>query len=68
MKTKFNLPKYYEIVIDDETGLVNIYSNSKHAKGRELSMHINNNGYLVAKLNNRNITILSLVANFYLGE
>lgn len=68
MKTKFNLPKYYEIVIDDETGLVNIYSNSKHAKGRELSMHINNNGYLVAKLNNRNITIHSLVANFYLGE
>jgi hypothetical protein len=68
MIKKFELPKYYEISINDETGQVNVYSNSKHAKGRELLQHINNNGYLSIKLNNKNYSIHSLVAKFILGE
>jgi len=68
MINKFELPKYYEISINDETGQVNVYSNSKHAKGRELLQHINSNGYLSVKLNNKNYSIHSLVAKFILGE
>jgi len=68
MINKFELPKYYEISINDETGQVNVYSNSKHAKGRELLQHINSNGYLSVKLNNKNVSIHSLVAKFILGE
>jgi hypothetical protein len=68
MKKTFYLPKYYQIEIEIETGEVNIYSNSKHAKGRLLSKSINNNGYLSVKMNNKTYSIHSLVAKFILGE
>lgn len=68
MIKEFELPKYYKVLIDTETGNVKIFSNSKHAKGRELSQHVNNKGYLVIKLNNKNVSIHSLVAKFILGE
>ena len=68
MIKKFELPKYYEISINDETGQVNVHSNSKHAKGRELSQNKSPEGYLRVKLNNKNISIHSLVAKFILGE
>lgn len=68
MKTKFKMPKYYEILIDENSGQVNVYSNSKHAKGRELSQFKNPDGYLRVKMNNLSYSIHSLVAKFYLGE
>ena len=68
MIKKFELPKYYEISINDETGQVNVHSNSKHAKGRELSQNKSPEGYLRVKLNNKNVSIHSLVAKFILGE
>ncbi len=68
MKQTFFLPKYYNIEIDTETGEVKIYSNSKHAKGRELLQHINSSGYLSVKLNNRNVPIHYLVTKFMIGE
>ena len=68
MINKFELPKYYEISINVETGQLNVYSNSKHAKGRELSQNKSPDGYLRVKLNNKNVSIHSLVAKFILGE
>ena len=49
MIKKFQLPKYYEVEVNLENGLVKIYSNSKHAKGRELSIYKNKDGYLRIK-------------------
>jgi len=68
MISKFELPKYYEISINIETGRVIVHSNSKHAKGRELSQNKSPDGYLRVKLNNKNVSIHSLVAKFILGE
>lgn len=68
MILKFKLPKYYDIHIDNITGKVNVFSNSKHAKGRELKQRINNDGYLIINLNRKTYTIHSLVAKFILGE
>jgi hypothetical protein len=64
----FKIPKYYTCQIDDETGKVSIYSDSKHAKGRELSQFLCPNGYLRIKLNNKAKHIHSIVANHFLGE
>jgi hypothetical protein len=64
----FEFPKYYKVQVNEETGEVKIYSNSKHAKGRELSQFLNPNGYLIVKLNNKSVQIHQLVALFYLGE
>lgn len=61
------MPKYYKIEINTENGEVKIFSNSKHAKGRELSQN-KRNGYLRIKLNNKNYTIHSLVANYIIGD
>jgi hypothetical protein len=68
MISKFELPKYYKISINIETGQVIVHSNSKHAKGRELSQNKSPDGYLRVKLNNKNVSIHSLVAKFILGE
>jgi hypothetical protein len=68
MIKKFKMPKYYEVSINLETGEVKVFSNSKHAKGRELSVNKSNTGYLQVKMNNKNYSIHSLVANFILGE
>jgi hypothetical protein len=64
----FQFPKYYSIHINEETGDVKIFSNSKHAKGRELSQFINPNGYLRVKMNNRSYEIHRIVTKFYLGD
>ena len=64
----FKMPKYYEVSINLETGEVKVFSNSKHAKGRELSVNKSNTGYLQVKMNNKNYSIHSLVANFILGD
>ena len=45
-----------------------MFSNSKHAKGRELSVNKDDSGYLRVKMNNKSYKIHSLVANFILGE
>jgi hypothetical protein len=68
MIKKFKMPKYYEVSINLETGEVKVFSNSKHAKGRELSVNKSESGYLQVKMNNKNYSIHSLVANFILGE
>jgi hypothetical protein len=68
MIKRFGLPKYYEVFINIENGEVKIISNSKHAKGRELSINKNADGYLRTKLNNKHIMIHSLVAKFILGD
>ena len=64
----FKIPNYYTCQIDDETGKVSIYSDSKHAKGRELSQFLNPCGYLRVKLNNKAVQIHTIVANYFLGE
>lgn len=68
MKKTFYLPKYYTIEIETETGQVEIYSSSKHAKGRQLKQKSNNDGYLIANMNSRTYPIHSLVAKFILGD
>lgn len=68
MKKTFYLPKYYTIEIEIETGLVEIYSNSKHAKGKKLKQSINSKGYLISFMNGKTHLIHSLVAKFILGE
>ena len=68
MIKKFQLPKYYEVEVNLENGLVKIYSNSKHAKGRELSIYKNKDGYLRIKINNKHLFIHSIVAKLFLGE
>jgi len=68
MIKKFELPKYYEVLINTENGEVKITSNSKHAKGRELSLFKTTEGYLRVKLNNKSFMIHSLVAKFILGD
>jgi hypothetical protein len=64
----FEFPKYYSIQINEETGEVKIFSNSKHAKGRELSQFLNPSGYLRVKMNNRSYQIHRIVTKFYLGD
>ena len=64
----FDYPDYYKVHINEETGDVKIFSNSKHAKGREIAQFLNPSGYLRAKMNNKGVQIHSLVALFYLGE
>ena len=64
----FKMPKYYEVSINLETGEVKVFSNSKHAKGRELSVNKDDSGYLRVKMNNKSYKIHSLVAKFILGE
>lgn len=68
MVREFELPKYYKLLINIENGEVKIFSNSKHAKGRELSQNKSSSGYLRIKFNNKNYQIHSLVANYILGE
>lgn len=68
MTKTFYLPKYYEILIETETGIVEIYSNSKHAKGRQLKQSLNNDGYLIVNMNRKTYPIHSLVAKFIIGE
>lgn len=64
----FQFPKYYTIHINEHTGEVKVFSNSRHAKGRELSQFFNPNGYLRVKMNNRSYEIHRLVSKFYLGD
>lgn len=64
----FQFPKYYSVHINEETGDVRIFSNSKHSKGRELSQFLNPNGYLRVKMNNRSYEIHRIVTKFYLGD
>ena len=68
MKDVFYLPKYYQIEIDRLNNEIKVYSNSKHAKGRELKQYLTPSGYLSVKVNNKSETIHSLVAKFYIGE
>jgi len=68
MTKTFYLPKYYTILIETETGKIEIYSNSKHAKGRQLKQSINNDGYLIVNMNRKTYPIHSLVAKFILGD
>ena len=64
----FKIPKYYTCQICDQTGEVKIFSDSKHAKGRELTQFLNPNGYLRVKLNNKSVQIHTIVANYFLGN
>lgn len=64
----FDFPVYYKIQVNEETGNVKVFSNSKHAKGRELSQFKNPSGYLRVKMNNKSYEIHFLVALFYLGK
>lgn len=64
----FYLPKYYFINICEDTGNVKIYSNSKHAKGRELKQTLTKDGYLSVKLNNKSYNIHYLVSYYMIGE
>ena len=68
MVKTFEFPKYYTIQINEETGEVKVFSNSKHAKGRELSQFLNPNGYLRVKLGSKTYEIHRLVTKFYLGD
>jgi hypothetical protein len=68
MIRKFDLPKYYTLTIDLSNGNIVITSNSKHAKGRELSQYFNTDGYLRVKMNNKNVHIHHLVAEIFHGE
>jgi len=68
MIKEYEFPKYYKITINIESGEIKIFSNSKHAKGRELSQNKNSYGYLQVKLNNKNYSIHSLVAKYIIGE
>jgi hypothetical protein len=64
----FHMPKYYDVHINESNGYVKIFSNSKHAKGRELSQYINRDGYLRCKINNKHTMIHHLVAKFFICE
>jgi hypothetical protein len=68
MIKEFNFPKYYRIQINEDTGEVKVFSNSKHAKGRELSQFLNPSGYLRVKMNNKSYEIHRIVAKFFIGE
>lgn len=68
MVKRFDFPKYYVIEIDEDTGKVKVFSNSKHAKGRELSQYFNPDGYLRVNMNNRSYEIHRIVTKFYLGD
>ena len=62
------MPKYYTIQVNEDSGCVKVYSNSKHAKGRELSQFLNPYGYLRVKMNNKSYEIHRIVSRFYLGD
>lgn len=64
----FDYPVYYKVQINEVTGEVEIYSSSKHAKGRKLAQFLNPSGYLRAKMNNKGVQIHQIVALFYLGK
>lgn len=64
----FNLPKYYRLEIDLNTGEIKIFSDSKHAKGKELSQYLNPSGYKRVKMNNKNIQVHSLIAELFYGK
>lgn len=68
MIKKFELPKYYRLEIDLDTGEIKIFSNSKHSKGKELSQYLNPYGYKRVKMNNKNIQVHSIIAELFLGE
>lgn len=68
MKKTFELPKYYKLEIDMSNGDIKIFSESKHAKGRELSKFLNPHGYLRVKMNNKNVQIHSIIAELFLGK
>lgn len=68
MVKKFYIAPYYTVAINEETGSVVITSQSKHAKGRELSQFLNPCGYLRVKMNNKSIEIHRIVAKFFIGE
>ena len=68
MIKEFNFPKYYRIQINEDTGEVKVFSNSKHAKGRELSQFLNPSGYLRVKMNSKSYEIHRIVAKFFIGE
>lgn len=67
MPLEFQLPKYYKVTIGDN-GLVNIISNSKHKKGRPLSIHLDKDGYPKVKVNNVSQHVHSVVAAHYFGK
>ena len=64
----FFYPKYYTVSIDDQTGRVRIFSNSKLSKGREMAQFLNPSGYLRSHLNKIGVQIHTLVAKYFLGE
>jgi HNH endonuclease len=68
MIKKFSFPVYYSIEINDKIGVVKVISNSKHAKGRELSQYYSPDGYLRVKMNNKNYSIHGLVAELIIGK
>lgn len=68
MKKTFELPKYYKLQIDMSNGDIKIFSESKHAKGRELSKFLSPYGYLRVKMNNKSVQIHSIIAELFLGE
>ncbi|MFY8169560.1 MAG: HNH endonuclease signature motif containing protein [Candidatus Fonsibacter sp.] len=68
MIKKFKLPKYYRLEIDLDNGNIKIFSDSKHAKGRELSQYKSNSGYLLVRMNNKAITIHSIIAELFIGK
>lgn len=61
----FDIPPFYRVEI--EGGVVRVFSDSKHAKGRELSQNKTQDGYLRVKMNNKPTRIHRLVAQHYLG-
>lgn len=62
----FNIEPYYTVVIDGSE--VSVFSNSKNAKGRALSIWIDRDGYPCVKVNNKSVKIHQLIAKYYLGE
>ena len=64
----FFYPPYYSIQVCKENKEIKIYSNSKHAKGRELSQYLNKDGYLKVHFKDKSHFIHSLIAKFYLGQ
>jgi len=62
-----HIAPYYRVEVLD-SGKVRIFSDSKHAKGRELSQFLNKDGYLKVKLSNKGTTVHSIVAKLFLGE
>lgn len=60
-------PKHYRIIYDPLTGQMLITSFSIRSKGEDLTVRLDNNGYLCVKLNNKTVTLHELAAEIVFG-